>query len=70
MTAVLGLAVAGPALAHALGSQLWPLLLSPALMATLAARLVFESIDGALSGRGVHLHLLAAAAGPRWRGRS
>ena len=63
MTVVLGVALAGPALVHAAGSQLWPLLLLPALIATLAARLVFESIDGALSGRGVHLHLLAAAAG-------
>jgi lipopolysaccharide/colanic/teichoic acid biosynthesis glycosyltransferase len=63
MTVVLGLAVAGPALAHSVGSQLWPLLLLPALLATLAARLVFESIDGAWSGLGLHLHLLAAAAG-------
>jgi len=63
MTLVLGLAVAGPALAHDLGSQLWLVLLLPALLATLAARLVFESIDGALHGRGVHLHLLAAATG-------
>ncbi len=46
-----------------LSSQLWPLLLMPAVLATLAARLVFESIDGALAGRRVRLHLLAAASG-------
>ena len=63
MTIVLGLAVAGPALAHGLGSQLWPVLLLPAVLATLAARLVFESTDGALAGRGGRVHLPAAAAG-------
>ena len=63
MTAVLALAVAAPAVVHDIGSTLWPALLLPALLATLAARLVFESIDGALAWRGLHVHLLAAAAG-------
>jgi len=63
MTVVLGLAVAGPALAHALGSDLWPALMLPALLATLAARLVFESIDGALARPAGRAHLIAAAAG-------
>jgi lipopolysaccharide/colanic/teichoic acid biosynthesis glycosyltransferase len=63
MTVVLGLAVAGPAMAHALGSDLWPALLLPALLATLAARLVFESIDGALTRPARRAHLIAAAAG-------
>jgi lipopolysaccharide/colanic/teichoic acid biosynthesis glycosyltransferase len=62
-TLLLALAVAAPAVAHDLGSTLWPALLLPAVLATLAARLVFESIDGALGGRGLHMHLLAAAAG-------
>jgi hypothetical protein len=63
MTVVLGLAVAAPAVVHDIGSTLWPALLLPALLATLAARLVFESIDGAVAWRGPHVHLLAAAAG-------
>ncbi len=63
VTLMLGFAVAGPALVRGLSSQLWPVLLLPALLATLAARLVFESIDGALAGRGTRLHLPAAAAG-------
>jgi lipopolysaccharide/colanic/teichoic acid biosynthesis glycosyltransferase len=63
MTVILGLAVAAPAVLHDLGSTLWPALLLPALLATLAARLVFESIDGALAWRGLHVHILAAAAG-------
>ena len=63
MTAVLGLAVAGPALARDLSSQLWPVLVLPALLATLAARLVFESIDGALAGPGGNLHVPGAAGG-------
>ncbi len=62
-TLILGLAVAAPAVTHDLGSKLWPALLLPALLATLAARLVFESIDGSLAGRGVQVHLAAAAAG-------
>jgi lipopolysaccharide/colanic/teichoic acid biosynthesis glycosyltransferase len=63
MTLILGLAIAAPAVTHDLGSKLWPALLLPAVLATLAARLVFESIDGSLAGHRVHLHLLAAAAG-------
>ena len=63
MTAVLGLAVAGPGLAHDVRSELWPALLLPALLATLVARLAFESIDGALAGRGWPAHLLAAGVG-------
>ena len=63
MTAVLAAAVAGPALAHDLGSDLWPALLLPALLATLASRLVFESVDGASSGHGTLMQLLAAIAG-------
>ncbi|HEX3801748.1 MAG TPA: sugar transferase [Solirubrobacteraceae bacterium] len=63
MTLILGLAVAAPAVTHDVGSKLWPALLLPALLATLAARLVFESVDGSLAGRRVHLHLPAAAAG-------
>jgi exopolysaccharide biosynthesis polyprenyl glycosylphosphotransferase len=63
MTLVLGCAVAGPALVGDLGSDLWPVLLLPALLATLAARLVFESIDGASTARIGRLHLVAAATG-------
>ncbi|MDE3132093.1 MAG: sugar transferase [Acidobacteriota bacterium] len=63
MTALLGLAVAGPALVQGLSSELWPALLLPALLATLAARLGFESIAGVASGRGTRLHLPAALAG-------
>ena len=63
MTVVLALAVAAPAVVHDIGSTLWPALLLPAVLATLAARLLFESIDGALAWRGPHVHLLAAAAG-------
>ena len=63
MTLVLGLAVSGPALAHDLGAGLWPALLLPAVLATLAARLVFESIDGALTRPGWQVHPLAAGAG-------
>jgi lipopolysaccharide/colanic/teichoic acid biosynthesis glycosyltransferase len=63
MTLVLGLAVAGPALARALGSDLWLALLLPGLLATLAARLVFESVDGTLTRTVGRAHLIAAAAG-------
>jgi exopolysaccharide biosynthesis polyprenyl glycosylphosphotransferase len=63
MTLLLGLAVAAPAVSHDLGSKLWPALLLPALLATLAARLVFESIDGSLAGHRVRQHLPAAAGG-------
>ena len=62
-TALLGLALAAPAMVHELSSHLWPVLILPALLATLAARLVFESIDGAVAGEGVRLHLQAAVAG-------
>ena len=63
MTVVLGLAVAAPLVVHDIDSTLWPALLLPALLATLVARLVFESIDGTLAWRGPRVHLLAAAAG-------
>jgi lipopolysaccharide/colanic/teichoic acid biosynthesis glycosyltransferase len=63
MTIVLGLAITTPMVLNNLGATVWPALLLPAVFATLASRLVFESIDGALAGRGVHLHLLAAGAG-------
>jgi lipopolysaccharide/colanic/teichoic acid biosynthesis glycosyltransferase len=63
MTLVLGLAVSGPALVHSLGAGLWPALVLPALLATLAARLVFESIDGALARPPWRVHPVAAAAG-------
>jgi lipopolysaccharide/colanic/teichoic acid biosynthesis glycosyltransferase len=63
MTVVLALAVAGPAVVHDIDSTLWLALLVPGLLATLAARLVFESIDGPLAWRGLHIHLLAAAVG-------
>jgi lipopolysaccharide/colanic/teichoic acid biosynthesis glycosyltransferase len=63
MTLVLGLAIAGPAMIRELGSDLWPTLLLPALLATLAARLVFESIDGALARSTRRVHLVAAATG-------
>ena len=63
MTLLLGLAVAGPALARALGSDLWLALLLPGLLATLTARLVFESVDGALTRTAGRAHLIAAAAG-------
>lgn len=63
MTLLLGLAVSAPALAHELGSDLWPTLLLPALLATLAARLVFESVDGAAGGSAWRAHLAAAVAG-------
>jgi exopolysaccharide biosynthesis polyprenyl glycosylphosphotransferase len=63
MTVVLGLAIAGPAMFRALGSDLWPTLLLPALLATLAARLVFESIDCALARSARRAHLVAAVTG-------
>jgi lipopolysaccharide/colanic/teichoic acid biosynthesis glycosyltransferase len=63
MTAVLGLAVAGPALARGTDSDLWPALLLPALLATLAARLVFESFGGALRRGRLRTHLISAAGG-------
>jgi lipopolysaccharide/colanic/teichoic acid biosynthesis glycosyltransferase len=62
MTLVLGLAVCGPALAH-VRAGLRPALVLPAMLATLAARLVFESIDGALRGPSWRVHPVAAAAG-------
>lgn len=65
MTLLLGLSVAGPAFAHNLSSAPWPTVtaLLPALLATLAARLVFESVDGVLTARRLLRHLLAGAAG-------
>jgi exopolysaccharide biosynthesis polyprenyl glycosylphosphotransferase len=63
MTLLLGLAVGAPAVVYDLGRALWPALLLPALLATLAARLVFESADGAIGQRGARVHLLSALAG-------
>jgi lipopolysaccharide/colanic/teichoic acid biosynthesis glycosyltransferase len=63
VTVLLALSVAGPALARGADSDLWPALLLPALLATLAARLVFESIDGALRRGRLRNHLIAAGAG-------
>jgi exopolysaccharide biosynthesis polyprenyl glycosylphosphotransferase len=63
MTLLLGLAVGAPAVVYDLGQALWPALLLPALLATLAARLVFESADGAIGQRGARVHLLSALAG-------
>ncbi|MGH2860180.1 MAG: sugar transferase [Solirubrobacteraceae bacterium] len=63
MTVILGVAIVAPTLVHDVGSTVWPALLLPALLATLAARLVFESIDGAFARRGAQLHLQAAGAG-------
>jgi exopolysaccharide biosynthesis polyprenyl glycosylphosphotransferase len=63
MTLLLGLAVGAPAVVYDIGRALWPALLLPALLATLAARLVFESADGAIGQRGARIHLLSALAG-------
>jgi lipopolysaccharide/colanic/teichoic acid biosynthesis glycosyltransferase len=63
MTLLLGLAVGAPAVVYDIGRALWPALLLPALLATLAARLVFESADGAIGQRGARVHLLSALAG-------
>jgi lipopolysaccharide/colanic/teichoic acid biosynthesis glycosyltransferase len=63
MTIVLGLAVGAPVVIHDVGQALWPALLLPALLATLVARLVFESADGAIGQRGARVHLISALAG-------
>ena len=64
LTGLLALALTGPALARGLGLHLWPALLLPGLIATLAARLVFESVDGTVLGRRrLWMHLPGAAAG-------
>jgi Bacterial sugar transferase len=63
MTLLLGLAVGAPAVVYDLGEALWPALLLPALLATLTARLVFESADGAIGQRGARVHLVSALAG-------
>lgn len=63
MTLILAVAIAAPDVANDAGSTLWPALVLPAVLATLAARLVFESIDGALAGKAVRVHVQAAAAG-------
>lgn len=63
ITLLLGVAVTAPALIHNLGQALWPALLLPGLLATLAARLVFESLDGAIAHRGGRVHLMSALAG-------
>jgi lipopolysaccharide/colanic/teichoic acid biosynthesis glycosyltransferase len=63
MTLLLGLAVGAPAVVYDIGRALWPALLLPALLAALAARLVFESADGAIGQRGARVHLLSALAG-------
>jgi exopolysaccharide biosynthesis polyprenyl glycosylphosphotransferase len=63
MTLLLGLGVGVPAVVYDLGQTLWPALLLPALLATLAARLVFESADGAIGQRGARVHLPSALAG-------
>ena len=63
LTAVLALALVGPTLEHELSSHVWPALLLPGLLATLTARLMFESADGALRGSGPRIRLTAAVAG-------
>ncbi len=63
MTLLLSLAIVAPPLLANLGLDVWPALLLPALPAMLAARLVFESVDGAFGMARLPLHLLAAAAG-------
>jgi lipopolysaccharide/colanic/teichoic acid biosynthesis glycosyltransferase len=63
MTLLVGVAVAVPDAAHDLGSALFPALLLPALLATLAARLMFETIDGAAGHRFPRVHILGALGG-------
>jgi lipopolysaccharide/colanic/teichoic acid biosynthesis glycosyltransferase len=62
-TLLLALAMIGPSVAHDRNAALWPALLLPGALATLAGRLVFESVDGSLAARGLRVHLLAAVAG-------
>jgi lipopolysaccharide/colanic/teichoic acid biosynthesis glycosyltransferase len=59
----LGIAITAPSLVSDLYAPLWPTLLLPALLATLAGRLVFESIDGGIAAAGIRAHLLGAFAG-------
>ena len=61
-TVLLGLMLAAPAIVEHLNSTVWPALLLPAILATLAARLVFEAIDVGLAGRGMHAPAAAAGA--------
>ncbi len=58
----LGIAITAPSVISDLYAPLWPTLLLPALLATLAGRLVFESIDGG-GAAGIRAHLLGAFAG-------
>ena len=60
-TLLLGLLLATPTIVDHLHSTVWPALLLPVILATLAARLVFEAIDGSAAGR--RLHAPAAASG-------
>jgi lipopolysaccharide/colanic/teichoic acid biosynthesis glycosyltransferase len=62
-TFVLGIAITAPSVIRNLNAPLWPTLLLPALLATLAGRLVFESIDGGVAAAGIRAHLLGAFAG-------
>jgi lipopolysaccharide/colanic/teichoic acid biosynthesis glycosyltransferase len=62
-TFVLGIAITAPIVMPDLNAPLWPTLLLPALLATLAGRLVFESIDGSIAAAGIRAHLLGAFAG-------
>ena len=59
----LGIAITAPSVISDLYAALWPTLLLPALLATLAGRLVFESIDGGIAAAGIRAHLLGAFAG-------
>ncbi len=59
-TLTLWVALASPVIAAQFASSVWPALLLPATLATLAARLVFEAVDDAPLRQG---HVPAAASG-------
>ena len=63
LTAVLAVAIAGPATVASFRASQWPALLLPAVLATLAARMTFEAIDAGTHGHGVRSHLGPALAG-------
>ncbi len=63
MSALVALSVATPTVLHDLHSALVLVLVPPAALATLAARLVFESIDGGDPRSGPGAHMLGALAG-------
>jgi lipopolysaccharide/colanic/teichoic acid biosynthesis glycosyltransferase len=69
MTALVALAVSAPFVIHNLSSALMPVLVVPAVLATLAGRLAFESVDGssvrvisALAGSAAGVVIMGGAA--------